>query len=207
MATAAQEAERQVIAARQALGGELDELSAAARSAVDIPAKIRHNPVQTAALAGGAGFLALGGPKRVLRAVVKRVRPQRQDRHRGLLPDEVERAVKHAAGPRAPRSRPRSKRTLSTTSRRRPSRTLRPMRRRVSGRRTTPSSGRSPEWVPNSSPAASSRPRRTGRPRRATQSRRWMPSRSPTPGPHRTRVGVEAFSGAECGAGVAEQRG
>jgi hypothetical protein len=102
MATAAQEAERQVIAARQALGGELDELSAAARSAVDIPAKIRHNPVQTAALAGGAGFLALGGPKRVLRAVVKRVRPQRRDRHRGLLPDEVERAVKHAAGPRAP---------------------------------------------------------------------------------------------------------
>jgi hypothetical protein len=102
MATAAQEAERQVIAARQALGGELDELSAAARSAVDIPAKIRHNPVQTAALAGGAGFLALGGPKRVLRAVVKRVRPQRRDRHRGLLPDEVVRAVKHAAGPRAP---------------------------------------------------------------------------------------------------------
>jgi hypothetical protein len=102
MATAAQEAERQVIAAREALGGELDELSAAARSAVDIPAKIRHNPVQTAALAGGAGFLVLGGPKRVLRAVVKRVRPQRADRHRGLLPNEVEKAIKDSAGPRAP---------------------------------------------------------------------------------------------------------
>lgn len=102
MATAAQEAERQVIEARGALGGELDELSAAARSAVDIPAKIRHNPVQTAALAGGAGFLALGGPKRLLKAVARRVRPQRRDRHRGLLPHEVERAVKHAAGPRAP---------------------------------------------------------------------------------------------------------
>jgi hypothetical protein len=102
MATAAQEAERQVIAAREALGGELDELSAAARSAVDIPAKIRHNPVQTAALAGGAGFLLVGGPKRVLRAVANRVRPQRRDRHHGLLPDEVERALKHAAGPRAP---------------------------------------------------------------------------------------------------------
>ena len=102
MATAAQEAERQVIAAREALGGELDELSAAARSAVDIPAKIRHNPVQTAALAGGAGFLLVGGPKRVLRAVANRVRPQRRDRHHGLLPGEVERALKHAAGPRAP---------------------------------------------------------------------------------------------------------
>ncbi len=102
MATAAQEAERQVIAARQALGGELDELSAAARSAVDIPAKIRHNPVQTAALTGGAGFLLLGGPKRILRAVAKRVRPQRPDRHRGLLPDEVQSAIKHSVGPRAP---------------------------------------------------------------------------------------------------------
>jgi hypothetical protein len=102
MATAAQEAEQQVIAARAALGGELDELNAAARSAVDIPAKIRHNPVQTAALAGGTGFLLLGGPKRVLRAVMNRVRPQRRDRLRGLLPREVEQAVKHAAGPRAP---------------------------------------------------------------------------------------------------------
>lgn len=102
MATAAQEAEQQVIAARQALGGELDELSAAARSAIDIPAMVRHNPVQTAALAGGAGFLLLGGPKRILRAVVKHVRPQRADQHRGLLPGEVEHAIKHAAGPRAP---------------------------------------------------------------------------------------------------------
>jgi hypothetical protein len=100
MATSAQEAEQQVIAARQALGGELDELSAAARSAVDIPAKVRKNPVQTAALAGGAGFLLVGGPKRVLRAVAARVRPQRRERR--LLPNEIERAVKHAAGPRAP---------------------------------------------------------------------------------------------------------
>jgi hypothetical protein len=102
MATAAQEAERQVIEAREALGGELDELSAAARSAVDIPAKVRHNPVQTAALASGAGFLLLGGPKRVLRAVVGRVKPKLLDRHRGLLPNEVEHALRKAAGPRAP---------------------------------------------------------------------------------------------------------
>ncbi len=102
MATAAQEAERQVIEARRALGGELDELSSAARSAVDVPAKIRHNPVQTAALAGGAGFLLLGGPKRIVRAVATRVRPHRHDQHRGLLPDEVERAIKHSAGPHAP---------------------------------------------------------------------------------------------------------
>jgi hypothetical protein len=102
MATAAQEAERQVIAAREALGGELDELSAAARSAVDIPAKVRKNPVQTAALAGGAGFLVLGGPKRVLRAVMGRIRPKRRGRYHGLLPDEIERALKHSAGPRSP---------------------------------------------------------------------------------------------------------
>jgi hypothetical protein len=101
MATAAQEAERQVIAAREALGGELDELSAAARSAVDIPAKVRKNPVQTAALAGGAGFLVLGGPRRLLRAVMARIRPKRRGRYHGLLPHDIERALKDAAGPRA----------------------------------------------------------------------------------------------------------
>ena len=102
MATSAQEARQEVIEARAALSGQLDELTDAARSAVDIPSKIRRRPLQTAAIAGGAGFLLLGGPKRLLKAAMKKVRPGRTAKYHGLLPDEIERAVKRSAGPRSP---------------------------------------------------------------------------------------------------------
>ena len=102
MATATQEARRQVIEAREALGGELDEFSSAARSAVDIPAKIRKNPLKTAGLVAGAGFLGVGGPKRVLKAVGSRVRPRTRRPHEGLLPKEIEQVVKKKAGAQAP---------------------------------------------------------------------------------------------------------
>lgn len=102
MATATEEARRQVIAAREALGGELDEFTSAARSAVDIPAKIRKNPLKTSAIAAGAGFLVVGGPKRVLKAVGSRVRPRTRRPHEGLLPKEIDQVVKKKAGPHAP---------------------------------------------------------------------------------------------------------
>ena len=102
IATPAQDARREVIEARGALGAELDELSAAARSAVDIPAKIKRNPIQTAALAGGAGFLLVGGPKRVLKAVGRRIRPPKPNRYDGILPHEVEGVLKKRAGSDAP---------------------------------------------------------------------------------------------------------
>jgi len=102
MATPTEEARRKVIDARGALGDEFDELSASVRTAVDIPAKVRRNPVQTAALAGGAGFLLVGGPRRVLRAVAGRVRPRNRRPHEGLLPDEIERLVKKRSGHEAP---------------------------------------------------------------------------------------------------------
>ena len=61
-------ARAQVLAAREAsLDEELVRLEASARAAVDIPAKVRRNPVKTAGVAAGAGFLAVGGPKRVFR--------------------------------------------------------------------------------------------------------------------------------------------
>ena len=53
-------AREEVLAARAALSSEVDELGSAARSAVDIPAKVRRNPAQTAGLAAGAAFFALG---------------------------------------------------------------------------------------------------------------------------------------------------
>ena len=89
MGTSTKEAHQQVIAARKAFAGELDELNAATRSALDIPAKVRKHPLETAGLAGGAAFLAVGGPKRVLKAVGRRVRPTRKQRFKGVLPDEV----------------------------------------------------------------------------------------------------------------------
>jgi hypothetical protein len=84
-----------VAAARAALATSLDDLTDAAKSAVDIPAKVRRNPGKTLALAGGAGFLIAGGPKRVLRAVSSRVAPaSKRDPDAGLLPDEIDRVLR-----------------------------------------------------------------------------------------------------------------
>ncbi len=97
MAATTKQAHQEVVAARRQLGHELDELRVATRSAVDIPAKIKRNPVQTVGLIGGAGFLAVGGPKRVLQAVGRRVRPTKKDRFKGILPKDVEKLVDRTA--------------------------------------------------------------------------------------------------------------
>jgi hypothetical protein len=92
MGEATREARARVGDARVELGNEADALVAAARSAVDIPAKVRRNPGRTAALAGAAAFLALKGPQRLLRGVVRRVRPA-PARPRSFLPAEVDRIL------------------------------------------------------------------------------------------------------------------
>ncbi len=88
------EALTQLEAARAEVEASLDQLSSATQSALDIPAKVRRNPVKTAALVGGAGFLLAGGPRRVIRAAVRTVRPERPDPYAGLLPDEIEKVLK-----------------------------------------------------------------------------------------------------------------
>lgn len=93
MGEATREAQARVIAARAALATEVDELGSATRSAVDVPAKVRRNPVRTAGLAGGAVFLAAGGPKRVIQAAERRLRPTKSQRLRGILPKDVEKAL------------------------------------------------------------------------------------------------------------------
>ncbi|MBX3029402.1 MAG: hypothetical protein KF809_04540 [Chloroflexi bacterium] len=90
-------ARQRLLAARASFEGDLDSLSEATRSALDVPAKVRRNPVKTAALAGGAGFLLLGGPRRVVRAATGRLFPKRRDPYDGLLPDEVERVLRRSA--------------------------------------------------------------------------------------------------------------
>lgn len=96
-------ARKQVRAAQSAFQEELDELSEATRSAMDIPAKIRKAPVKSAALAGGAGFLLLGGPRRVIGSVISRVAPKRKrDPYGGLLPDEIERVLRRSGAADVP---------------------------------------------------------------------------------------------------------
>ena len=54
-------ARAQVLAAREALADELERLEASARTAVDVPAKVRRNPGKAVGVAAGAGFLLVGG--------------------------------------------------------------------------------------------------------------------------------------------------
>ncbi len=87
-------ARKQIYAAHSRLEEDLDTLSGATHSALDIPAKVRRNPVKSVALAGGAGFLLLGGPRRIVRSATSRLFPKRRDPYDGLLPDEVERILR-----------------------------------------------------------------------------------------------------------------
>jgi hypothetical protein len=81
-------------AARGDAEASLDAITDASKRALDLPAKVRRNPVRTAALVGGAGFLIAGGPRRMVRYAVGRVRPEVRDPHAGLLPDEIEKVLK-----------------------------------------------------------------------------------------------------------------
>jgi len=86
-------ARAQVLAAREALDEELVRLEASARAAVDIPAKIKRNPVKTAGFAAGAGFLAIGGPKRVFRRAKRAVRGPEEPLPTSMLPKEIDAAL------------------------------------------------------------------------------------------------------------------
>jgi hypothetical protein len=86
-------ARAQVLAAREALDEELVRLEASARAAVDIPAKIKRNPVKAAGFAAGAGFLVIGGPKRVFRRAKRAVRGPEEPLPTSMLPKEIDAAL------------------------------------------------------------------------------------------------------------------
>ena len=100
-----QDAMAELEAARAEVAGSLDQLSEATRSALDVPAKIKRNPVKTAALVGGTGFLLVGGPRRVARFVGRRILPQRPDPHAGILPPEIEKVLKDSGVAKDPEVR------------------------------------------------------------------------------------------------------
>ena len=94
MATEADAARDRVLEARSSLGEELEALEASARAAIDVPAKIKRSPAKAAAIAGGAAFLVLGGPKRVFRAGKRAVTGEPEPLPESLLPDEIEKALR-----------------------------------------------------------------------------------------------------------------
>jgi len=94
VATETDAARDRVLAARAALGEELEILEASTRAALDVPARIRRSPVKTAAVAGGAAFLVFRGPKRVWRAGKRAVFGPPAPFPESMLPDEVERTLR-----------------------------------------------------------------------------------------------------------------
>ena len=94
MAEGTDAARERVLAARAQLGDELEVLEASARAAVDIPAKIKRSPAKAAAVAGGAGFLVVGGPRRVVDGVKRAVRGPSKPLPKSMLPDEIEKTLR-----------------------------------------------------------------------------------------------------------------
>jgi hypothetical protein len=95
VATETDAARDRVLAARAALGDELETLEASARAAADVPAKIRRSPGKAAALAGGTAFLVLGGPRRVFRAGRRAVTGAPEPLPEAMLPKEVEKTLRY----------------------------------------------------------------------------------------------------------------
>ena len=91
------EARAEVVASRQLLLDEVARLEAAGRSAIDIPAKIRRSPAKVAALAAGAAFVVLGGPKRTIGAIRRAVRGPKADLPKSMLPEQIDKAL-HSLG-------------------------------------------------------------------------------------------------------------
>ena len=86
-------ARAQVVASRAGLDEEVVRLEASARAAVDVKAKVKKHPVKAAGVVAGAGFIAVGGPKRVFRGVKHAIFGKPDPLPKSLLPDEVEAAV------------------------------------------------------------------------------------------------------------------
>lgn len=83
-----------VVAARAEVETEIERLEASARAAVDIPAKIRREPVKTAGIAAGLAFLIAGGPQRLFRRTKRAVLGPNADRPKSMLPEEVDKELR-----------------------------------------------------------------------------------------------------------------
>jgi len=91
MGSRTDQARAEVIAAREGLVTEGDELRRSAQEAVDVPARARDDPVRVGAITAGGLFLLLGGPVRLVRRLRRAVFGAPAPRT--LLPEEIEQAV------------------------------------------------------------------------------------------------------------------
>ena len=103
-------ARTEVVAARQALATESARMGTATREAVDIPAKIRRAPAKSAAVAGGAAFVVLGGPRRIVRRLRRAVRGEPAPMPSSMLPKEIDKAIRSSAPTAMPSAGPSSAR-------------------------------------------------------------------------------------------------
>jgi hypothetical protein len=87
-----------VLAARAAVTDELERLEASARAAVDVPAKVKRNPVKAAGVAAGAGFLLIGGPQKVFRRAKRVVLGPAEPLPKSMLPKEIDKALRDLGG-------------------------------------------------------------------------------------------------------------
>jgi hypothetical protein len=94
VATETDAARDRVIAARADLEEELEHLEAAARAAVDIPAKIKRSPAKAVAVVGGVGFLALKGPQRLFGTAKRAVRGPSAALPKSMLPKEIDKTLR-----------------------------------------------------------------------------------------------------------------
>jgi hypothetical protein len=83
-----------LLASRQGLDDELVLLEASARAAVDIRAKVKKHPVKAAGIAAGAGFIAVGGPKRLFKRAKRAVMGPEEPLPKQMLPKEIESSLK-----------------------------------------------------------------------------------------------------------------
>ena len=83
-----------LVASRASLDRELMNLEASARAAVDIPAKVKANPVKAAGLAAGVGFVAVGGPKKLFRRAKAAVVGPDEPLPPSMLPKEIDKSLK-----------------------------------------------------------------------------------------------------------------
>jgi hypothetical protein len=86
-------ARAEVLASRGRVDEELVRLEASARAAVDLKAKVKRNPVKAAGAAAGAGFLIVGGPRRVLRGTRNAIFGQPDPLPKSMLPKEIDSAL------------------------------------------------------------------------------------------------------------------
>jgi hypothetical protein len=87
-------ARAEVLAARAGLEEELVRLEASGRAAVDIPARLKREPAKVLGAAGGAAFLLLGGPRRVLQGARRAVMGPKADMPKSMLPKQVDKELK-----------------------------------------------------------------------------------------------------------------